>query len=423
MGVGDATTLAHLLKTAYLPEYQQRALAAVSPLFGMLNKGEITAQYERWPVEHSPSGRRSRNPAVALANKQSSRGNQFQFSPYRDFAAGAIDGMLADLASKDSASFEVAVRHEVESTLSRAVRQMAKDIFGTGSGSIGTIQSIDTLKIYVTTVSALSTVFVGDRIVAAAGATSALWSVGTTPTATVTSVIRTAAPGSYPYFTVDAVPSGWAASSLLWHEGDYEAASDAKAFPGLNGWFPATLEAGTFGGVTRSVDRMAYAGHAINLTTYPLIEGLSHLLTSITSFAQGPCVDVIIVSPTRHEQIRNSLPYKERTITLPAQMLVEGRGSQQISEIGYEGLAIPHGRGVAALIADVNCDDTDVWPLTRSSLEFRSVGTAPRFLNRNGTGEFQVEVSDDAIGFRIGAYGYLKCTSPHLNGHGYNFGA
>lgn len=407
MAQTDMTSYDYVLKNLYSEDEVFDACVKEDPLLGMLSKDEnFTGRAEIFPLRYSEAGGRSKTFSTAQAAKKGSKGVDIVLPRKHDYSIGSIDGETMDASVGDMGAFGAAATEEFNAARDRLRKQLSKDILGDGSAAVGTVLSLATLKVTVTDFSGISTIRVGDSVVFAANTASALRGAA----ATVTDVDR-----SLLTFSVSADP-GIQPGDLIFHAGDYVSASDRNAVMGLKGYFPATVGSGAFLGIAdRRVDAVAFAGHRANCSGLTPVEGLNRLLTNISIDSQP---DAVFVSLRRHEQIRNligaaRLNYGER----PA----KGYNGEDVTRIGYRGIEFAYGTGIALVFALPYLEDSLAYALTMSDCEFKSLGKAPKLLQRSGD-KFLTEATSDGVEFRFGYYGNLKICQFSKHGVAYNYG-
>jgi hypothetical protein len=407
MASTDMTSYDYVLKNLYNEDEVFDACVKEDPFLGMLNKGEnFTGRADIYPLRYTEAGGRSKTFATAQAQKKGSKGVDIVLPRKHDYSIGSIDGETMDASASDMGAFGAAATEELNTARDRLRKQLSKDILGDGSAAVGTVLSLSTLKVTVTDFSGVSTIRVGDSVVFAANATSALRGAA----ATVTDLDRSALT-----FSVSA-DAGIQAGDLIFHAGDYVTASDRNAVMGLKGYFPATVGSGAFYGIPdRRVDAVGFAGHRVNGAGFTPLEGLNRLLTNVSIDSQP---DAVFVSLRRHEQIRNligaaRLNYGER----PA----KGYNGEDVTRIGYKGIEVAYGTGIALVFALPYLEDSLAYTLTMGDLSFESLGKAPKLLQRSGD-KFLTEASSDGVEFRFGYYGNLKVRQFSKHGVVYNYG-
>lgn len=407
MAQTDMTSYDYAFKNLYKDDEIFDACVKEDPFLGMIPKNEdFTGRAQIFPLRYSEAGGRSKTFATAQAAKKGSKGVDIVLPRKHDYAIGSIDGETMDASVGDMGAFGAAAIEEFNATRDRLRKQLSKDLLGDGSGAVGTVLSLSTLKVTVTDFSGISTIRVGDSVVFAANNTSALRGAA----ATVTDLDRSALT-----FSVSA-DAGIQAGDLIFHAGDYVSASDRNAVMGLKGYFPAVVPSGAFLGIAdRRVDAVAFAGHRVNASGMTPVEGLNRLLTNVSIDSQ---VDTVFVSLRRHEQLRNligaaRLNYGER----PA----KGYNGEDVTRIGYRGIEVAYGTGVALVFALPYLEDSLAYALTMDDGSFDSLGKAPKLLQRSGD-KFLTESASDGVEFRFGYYGNLKFRQFNKHGVAYNYG-
>lgn len=402
----NMTSYDHVMLYLYTADEVFDATVKEDPLLGMLDKEtDFYGRAEIYPIRYAEAGGRSKTFATAQAAKKGSKGVDITLPRKRDYAIGAIDGETMDASASDMGAFEAAAEAEYKTTMERLRKQLSKDLLGDGTASVGTVSSLATLKVTVTDYAGISTIRVGDSVVFAENSTSALRGAAVE----VTDVDR-----ELLTFSVASDP-GIVAGDLIFHAGDYITASDRNAIMGLKGWFPATVAAGAFLGIPdRRVDAVAFAGHRVNGSGATPVEALNRLLTAV-SVDSNPTA--VFTSVRRHEQIRNMigavrLNWGER----PAR-----NNGEDVTRIGYRGIEFAYGTGTALVFALPYLEDSVAYALTMDDIKFKSLGDAPKLLQRTGD-RFLTEATSDGVEFRFGYYGNLKIHTPSKHGVAYNFG-
>lgn len=400
------SSIDHLVRNAYAPAELEEQAMLRSPTLGLLRKGMLASEHIVVTLEHRLGGTRSKTMSKAIANVRGSNGIQLTITPSEDFAIGALRGKQLRIAQKAGEAYVVNLIEKVmRDPVKRIVQKIGKDVLGDGSSSLGTIQSIDTLTVYVTDMAAIAEVREGDRLVSASS-TSAALNDSANPVCTVQTVNRALpADGSYPSFTVDRIPTGMTTNHILWKEGDYLSAGDRLALMGLGGWVPVTMEGGTFFGASRLTDPVTYAGQRIDMTGKPILEAVVRLVRAATLYGDSSGLTCILASEAIYERIHNRLRSQAGgvgTIEIPAQ-IVDGDGNSTPSTtIGYKGLQFAYGDVVCPMILEKNLPASHMRAFNQETFRLDSTGTMPDLLKYGDSGAWVVDQGDDAAAFRVG---------------------
>lgn len=280
-----------------------------------------------------------------------------------------------------------ALANDLEKALFRSadahLAQISSSGFTSGTPNYLVLSNLSDVKLFA----------IGDQIVAAAALTNA-------PHAAVGTI--TAIAYDTGTLTVSGTLTSWANSHYIWREGDHVGASDTLGLHGLNDWIPATLEASTFMGVTRSANRDLLAGFYYSGGSLADIEySLFYALCQMGDRIAAP-VDVILVDYTLW-----GLLCKE--------MGIEVKRDPRDGKLGFASVAIAHPNGVAEVLPCKYCQPSTAWLMTMEDWTLFSLGDVVGVFDDDGS--TMMRISDtDGIEVRCVSYPELGCSRPARSG-------
>jgi hypothetical protein len=408
MGTLDATAFDYALKTRYSPEEVMNLTIDDQPFLAMVRKdtgfrGKNLVQ----AVKYADLPARSAGFSTAQGLKGSSLGKAFTLTRVSDYAIASIDNETMEASENDEGALLQALEDEMDSAIHALKRSMGIGMFGNGSGQLGSISSISTTTITLTSAEDAMNFEVGMSLVAATADTAAPKNSGTA--GTVSAVDRDAGTVTT---SADMTASGtaWAAADELFQEGDYTAASDRNKISGLKAWIPDSAPGATaFFGVNRSSDTVRLGGVRQSLSGLPLNEALVKLQTQVSKHGGRP--KVVFISFSRMEQLLNLLGSKAEYTSF------------KVGEVGFDGVKVRGPKGVMEVYADINCPSAHAYALDMRIPCLHSLNAAPHILKYKGSGYFH-EATSDGIEIRVGFYGNLSLAkAPGFCGVGTSFGS
>ncbi len=244
--------VAPILKEVDEKGWDSRMLVDAHPLLTSLERdtSAMSGDYFKVPIQYSKPTGRSHTSATAVTNRDPSKYAAFKVTPVSDYLNFALDGIVVRKAmqSSDRTAFVDALKQEVFSALKAAGDNIAKEAYGSGTGSRGQVHpTIAISTTSLTLASPAQAVFFAPGMVIAASATdgSALLNAGSTVLLASVNLATGVLVATTNWSTITGITNG----NFLYQAGDINLAAS-----GLDGWNPAADPSATlFFQVDRSV--------------------------------------------------------------------------------------------------------------------------------------------------------------------------
>lgn len=407
MGAANTTSWDFALKEGWSDEEIVTEILKDNPALALMPKSEDfdTTPFNVPVLYGSPTGRSGKF-AVAQSRKGPSKGEQFQPTRSTNYAIISISGELAEASATNQGAVLDAMETEMEGAIETMKSSMGTELFGDGSGQAGTISAITSSVITLTDESDVENFNVDEYVVFASGITAALRADGAA--VRITAVDRDS---DTPKITIASTPTGVTTSDVIFHEGDYESASDKTRASGFKAWLPGSATPGALFGVTRTTDVVRLSGVRVSGSGLPLNEAMVRLATRICKQKGSP--DYAFISHDRYERLQNLLGSKVEYSTAEA---------FDMPQIGFEGIALRHSKGKVTVIADSSCPADKCYMVSMKHWKCKSLGKAPHVLQRDGQ-IFRAEATADAYEARLGAYWNIYTNVPSRSGVITSFGS
>ena len=274
-----------------------------------------------FPVIYEDVGGHSAAFATAQTNIAASQIGAFMIDVVESHTVARITTQAIMRSRSKAGSFVEGLKHMVDSAINRHANSIEHQLFRSASGELDSIGSIASDVITLTNDEAVTAFWVGQVLVFAANAASALRDTGTT--ATVTAVDRSAGT-----VTIDATPTGVTAGDLIFNEGDYTAANDVLLISGLDDWLPSSAPTTSLFGQARTADPTRLGGVRV---------------TGSASDIEGSIVE----GSTKLFRESNGKPNRAYVSPITFGKSSQGDGGQSGAAPGREGDRwIPRGRGL-----------------------------------------------------------------------------
>lgn len=373
-----------------------------NPLLAMLPK-ETTfpGRNATYAVEYGMTNGRSATFATAQNNRSGTKLEDFVVTRVKDYAVVSVDNETLLAADGNEGSLLDVAKSKTDSALHALSRAMGRDVYRSGTGSIGQIHASPSLgNTTVELVSGHAINFeVGMRLKASATDGSALYS-GTLEVAgvdrdnDVLTVVGNA---------TDSIAS-LSADDFLYVEGDY----DAK-MSGLDAWLPATVTSDSFFGVDRTVDVTRLGGQRQSYAN-SVMETIINAGVKVAR--EGGRPDALFMNPT---------DWAELAIDLEGRAAVAGSNNRRRygagesdASFGFSSLSVATPTGMVECYADHNCPINVAYMLQLDTWKLKSLGPAPRMLDFDGLNGIR-QSNEDGVEYRFGYYGNILCTAPGYN--------
>lgn len=366
----------------------------------------------------NPQGR-SATFATAQANQTATNMVSFFVYSASNYELVTIQNQLMEQTKNNAASFIDAAKLQMDTGVRNLTNNIASDLFGNGSGAIGTIASITTGVIVLGSPQQVTQFEVGQVLQS--------FSISGTTATVVTGgalgyVIAVNRSFTAPSITVSATQGGSAGTPTNWAtgfpnlavQGDVNFASGGLAIsssgalkmPGLSAWLPqvAPTSGDSFWGVDRSVDSRLY-GVIVNGSAEPIEEALIDLATGINLNGGEP--DLCLTNFTSYASLLKSVGSKVQYVQIEHDM----------ADISFKALQLQTPYGPIPVVPDRSAPGLSAYMLQSDSWCLRTTGKCPHVLTYGAEGLTALRVgSADALEVRWGNYGSLICNAPGYSG-------
>ena len=389
-----------VLKELYSGQAIHNMVLKQHALLGMIKKnpkffGDVYPQ----PIKYGVTQGRSKTFSKAKQNKSNSKFKRFNLERFSDYSLASIPNEVIEASENDKGAFVKALKDEFDSAILTARESAARDLYGTGSSSIGRIASggisgavitlsdaDDALKFEPDMVLALSTADGGGSVRSGTiTITSVDRSAGTiTATGNITTGIATAAALDY-----------------IFVDGDYD-----LAMPGLLGWLPSTAPTSgdNFFGVDRSADPERLGGYRFDGTSLSIEEALIKCAAQL--HARGANPEYVYVHYTDYSNLELSLGSKVQYVMPTAYTR---------ADISFNGIKLNNPKGKPlTVLPDTYAVKGRAFMLQGSTWELHSLKDMIRILDLDGNKVLR-DSDSDSVELRVGGYKVLGCSAPGWN--------
>lgn len=338
------------------------------------------------------------------------------FFVYRvsNYSIASITNELLEATKDNAGAFIDEGKLVMDSAMKTISQNLAIDLYGDGSGSLGIYSSISSGVITLTNPSDVVKFEVGMSLVS--------FSIsGTTYTQSTSAAVGyvIGVNRNTGVVTVSATQGGAAGTPTNWStsfpylgvEGDVyfgasAGTSNAKKISGLAAWFPSTAPGGSdsFWGVNRSTDSRLYGTIAQNTSTETIEEALIDAASQTAINGGQP--EYCFINFTSYAALEKSLGSKVQYVSV----------KHEEADIAFQGITVNAPYGPITVIPDRNCPSRTAYLLSMETLKLRSLGPAPHILTYGMEGLEALRVGNaDAVEIRMGYYANLICNAPVYN--------
>jgi hypothetical protein len=385
MSLTRARYLAYLRERWAKPDLIEMALAADSPLFGLLEKVRSGGKYYHVPILQTGAQGRSATFATAVTNAVGSQTRAFDVTYVSNYGILQLEGdIINDSEGNENALFS-AVDHEVKAGLANMAKDMRVSLYGATGGAKGVVGSHSTVNFTLANIEDAIHFEVGMLLTADTvngGGTVHAGQEAITAINRDTGVLTAAQDWSTGI-------TGFAANDFVFEEGDY----DGK-LAGLESWIPTSAPgATTFYGVNRSRDTVRLGGVRYDGTTEPLEEACQNA-AGVVQLYSGK-ITHFFANPIKWAQFANSISADSAN----RKTVVEGSTSRG-AKVGYDAIMVATPVGMVPLLSDPGCPrgyimglDMDTWTLPYSGPELIHIVDDDGLEMRRGSGDdWQVDL-------------------------------
>jgi hypothetical protein len=408
------TTADKILKFIYTSRALQNAVYDKNPLFALMPKqGGFNGRSMIHALTYGNSNARSAAFATAqgragingAAGTDSgfNRDVNFTVTRVKNYAMYTIEQELLLAANGDKASFVKGLTQVVDGTLQTLKNDFGRDIYGSGSGTLGQVTAVTGAGPFTVTVGeAITQIEVGMEIVASTT------TVNTILLNSGTGVVVQTVNRSAGTFTITTNPDTIAANCWLFIKGDRQVAaitanSQFLKIAGLEAWNPVTAPSSgeSFFGVDRSVDVTRLAGQRLDIASLQPEEGYITALAALAREDGDP--SHIFTSFTDEKNLKLALGSR-----VDAEYTAVG-------DVGFESIRLRGPNGTVKVYADRNAPVGTARILTLNTWEFRHLGDLVNKGDAGGDGGLARETLADRFEGRMSTYGNVLCYKPAAN--------
>ena len=388
-----------------------------NPFLAMVQKEtSFPGRNATYAVEYGMTQGRSANFQTAQNNRSGTKLEDFIVTRVKDYAVVSIDNETLLAADGSEGSLISAAKSKTDSAIHALSRTMGRDIFRSGTGSIGQLDDSvadDGTTLTLTQAADIVNFEVGMRIVASTTDGGALKNNGAA--VEITGINRDAGTLTLATAmeTVWAIGSSDNADLYLYVEGDAANGGSNIKMSGLAAWLPASAPGGSdsFFNVNRSVDTTRLAGQRIG--SFSTIRE-SLIDASVQVGREGGRPDAVFMNPLDWAELAKGLEgtYGSSSGNNASRRRYDANDSA--ATFGFSSLQLAGPTGMLDIYADHNCPINRCYMLQMNTWKFKSLGPAPRLLDFDGLKGVR-QANEDGVEYRWGYYGNLLCTAPGFN--------
>lgn len=379
------------------------------PTFGMITKDEnfVGSPYIQ-PITFATVPSASATFATGQALAGSSQQQQFQITAVSDYVFAYLDRQTMLASKAPDGSWMKSATHEIDMAIKEASKRAAFNVFGDGSGVIGTISAAsDVTTVVITLADPRQSVNfqVKDTLTCVAPGTSVAgaWaSAVRSGTISVLAVNRRTgqitATGNW-----NSGVSAVAVGDGITKSGDFNLKPK-----GFAAWLPLTAPSSgeSFFGVDRSSDSRLY-GMYQDGRGMPFEESL--ISTAANLAQEGATPDTAIMNYGNWTNLINALGAKKVYMR-------EGEVRADGADIGYTSVVIEGPNGPIDIVSDPFCPSNVCYILQKDTWKMPSRDGVPHIFDINGdSGQMLRQATSDSYEVRVGAYYNVSCGAPGWN--------
>ena len=368
-------------------------------------------------VAYSQGAAGSATYSDAYAIAGNARYERFSVTSVTDYAIARMNGEDIEKLSGDKGAVIDAWKDRIDSAYYEAMRSLAINWFGDGSGQRGIVssgQATNTLVLGSAAAtpepSRITNFYVGMNVQAAQTATGALHNAGAVEV--VAGIDRIGGTLTSTSAAWNTVIAALAAGDSLFRRGDAQDNSGvAKVITGMGQWIIGGSSPAPLFGATRTTDPVALAGQAASYATVDMVEAvLQH--SQLVAIQEGDEDKTLYCNPRDKVNLVKLLEGRARYVR-PEQ--------KSDATVGVDTIEFETDSGPMKLKGDINVPVTQFFILATKLCELISVGPTPKPMEVDGQ---TVRARDqyDAYEMRIGSYVNAACRFPGACGRGTGWG-
>jgi len=378
-----------------------------NPLLAMIPKNtKFPGKNATFAVEYGLTNGRSATFQTAQNNRSGTSLAEFVVTRVKDYAVVSVDNETLLAADGNEGSLLDVAKSKTDSALHALSRAMGRDIYRSGTGSIG--------QVHASTFTGAGTTLVlvdghgvnfevGMRLKASATDGSALYDGVLEVTAisgdTLTTNVNLTV--GIPDLSVD---------DFFYVEGDGSGSTTALTkMAGLDAWIPSTVGSGAFFGLDRTAHATRLGGQR---ESYATAVHDTIIKAAVRTSREGGRPDAMFINPT---------DWAELALDLEGRAAVAGANNRRRYDpkdkagiFGFSSISIATPTGMVDVFADHNCPINVGYLLQLDTWELKSLGPAPRLLDFDGLKGIR-QSNEDGVEYRWGYYGNLICKAPGFN--------
>ena len=394
----DQSSFSAALKTLYPPGTMiTDQTLTENPLWGLVPKEtDFYGSNHPVPINTQPAVG-SNTFSYAQSDQHAAEPRAFLVTTVDYYSLASVSGKTMRASKTDMGAFVTAAKWGVDKAIQKVLKDIARDLYRSGTGSIGQINSsgLSTGVFTLANPTDAKHFFYGQVLQCTNGTTD-----GNTPRAAVGYVKTVNADTGAITVSSDAVggaaatPTSWAASEYLLPRGNSN-----LALTGLEGWAPTTAPTSSLFGVDRSEDPIGYGGYRFDGAALPIQEAI------VTGMTRAGAYGATITHGFMNNRWRGAL------INALGAKVTYADISDPTGKINFKALEVYGDSTTVRIVADPNCPAAKFWGLTLSELCLRSSGEAVSLADY-GNGEAIGIYNADAGEMRVVSYLQLECAAP-----------
>ena len=378
-----------------------------NPLLAMIPKEtSFPGRNATYAVEYGMTSGRSANFQTAQNNRSGTRLEDFVVTRVKDYAVVSVDNETLLAADGSEGSLLDVAKAKTDSALHALARTMGRDIFRSGTGSVGQLHaSAGVADTSLELVAGHGVNFeVGMRLKASATDGSALYDgvLEVTAVDRDTDVLTVHATQNV------AIPS-ISTNDFLYVEGDAANGGSNIKMSGIDAWIPSSVTSSSFFGVDRTLDSTRLGGQRQSYASSVMETVIN---AAVKTGREGGRPDAMFVNPTDWAEL--ALDMEGRAAVAGANNRRRYDPGDSAATFGFSSISIATPNGMVDVFSDHN------WPINVGYLQqldtwkLKSLGPAPRLLDFDGLKGIR-QSNEDGVEYRWGYYGNLLCTAPGFN--------
>jgi hypothetical protein len=392
----DMTSFSAALKSLYTPEKIENMVYQDHPLLAMVSKNEkFGGDNMVIPVEYGDSQNASVSISTALAGTSTLKVKKFTIERVKFYSVATVDNETLLASEGDAGAFMRAATSAIDSAIRSASSNLAKALYGSGSGKLGAVSnsSFATTTLTLTNADDVTNFEVGMVLQVSADDGGGAVRSGTL---TVSGVDRDAGTLTTSANLSTGI-SAIAQNDIIVQSGNYDG-----QIKGLLAWIPSTAPSSTsFFGMDRSSDVTRLGGIRFDGSAMPIEEAL--IGAASRAAREGARPNYCFMNYSKFADLEKALGSKVQIVNV-----------EVAPKIGFPGLKIQGPRGIITVIADQNCPSDRAFMLQMDTWKLHSLRKAPHIMNTDGL-DWLRDANSDSVSIRVGYYAQLACKAPGYN--------